>query len=294
MRLLQSIAEMREVRRSLKTPLSLVPTMGNLHLGHLTLVDHAKTTGDSVITSIFVNPSQFAPTEDFNKYPRTIEDDIKLLEEKNVDFLFAPTDREMYPNRGDKLGMESIATKVVPQVDYDDVPKSVINEAHARPGFFTGVCTVVTKLLNIIQPERMHLGQKDGLQCILLRKLTRDLNMPTEVIVHPTIREDDGLAMSSRNRYLTEDNRQTAPILYQALTAVKEQKDAGVTDIESLERQAFEVLQSKLEKEQVEYLSFCDFDNGRELCSSEMLPEQTMVSAAIKFENCRILDNIII
>ncbi len=195
--------------------IAMVPTMGNLHAGHLKLVDAARKQAKRVVVSIFVNPLQFGQNEDLTSYPRTFEEDSRILIENNVDTLFAPVLEEMYPE-----GM-AIHTKV-------DVPElSDILCGTARPGHFRGVATVVNKLLNIVQPDLAVFGEKDYQQLLIVRRMVKDLAMPIEIVGVPTVREPDGLAMSSRNGYLSAEERRQAPQIYQALCAVRYQLGKG-------------------------------------------------------------------
>lgn len=290
--MLRTIAEARKFRQDAgQKSVGLVPTMGALHAGHLSLVQTAKQQTDLVWASIFVNPAQFAPHEDFNKYPRNVDADVTLLEKEGVSVVFAPTDpKEMYPNitgQGDKTQR----VFVVP-VGVEDFDKS---EGKARPGHFRGVATVVTKLFNILQPTKAFFGQKDGLQSIVIQQLVRELNFPVDVVICPTVREEDGLAMSSRNVYLNREQRLVAPVLFQALSAVKQSFEANnVRSKRKLELEAFQVFQSSPRNSElfkVEYLSFIDRLTGLEI-ETDQLPASVMVSAAINFTNCRILDNV--
>jgi len=196
--------------------IGLVPTMGALHAGHLSLIERARRDCSSVIASIFVNPKQFAPNEDFSKYPRTFESDSEKLERAGVDFLFAPEPPEIYPN--------GFAT----YVNVDGLSDKL--EGRSRPGHFRGVTTVVMKLLQIVQPNFAYFGRKDAQQSRLVTQMARDLNLDTEIVVCPPVREPDGLALSSRNVYLNAEERKAATVLYRALDAVKNELAAGVRD----------------------------------------------------------------
>jgi pantoate--beta-alanine ligase len=219
LRRIEIIAEMktacREATRSGKT-LGLVPTMGALHEGHLSLVRVAKMQCDVIAVSIFVNPLQFGPSEDFGKYPRTFERDATLLEELSVDLLFAPIVEEMYPP-----GAKTF-------VEVEDLSSKL--DGGSRPGHFRGVATVVCKLFEIVRPDRAYFGQKDAAQVALLRKMARDLDMDVQVVVCPIVRETDGLALSSRNAYLNADQRRQALVLSRSLQQVKAAVDAGEID----------------------------------------------------------------
>lgn len=223
MRIVRTIAETRaavaELRAQHRT-VGLVPTMGALHDGHLSLVRAARSRCDAVIATIFVNPLQFGPNEDFSKYPRTFDDDCRLLEAEGVDLLFAPETSEMYPP-----GATTIVEVQQLQARLD---------GQSRPGHFRGVTTVVAKLFHIVGPDQAFFGQKDAAQVAILRRMVRDLNFPLELVVCPIVREPDGLAMSSRNRYLSPEDRQHALALSRALQAVEKKIIAGVHDSTTL------------------------------------------------------------
>jgi len=209
---------LRVQERGLSAPehaptLGLVPTMGALHAGHLSLVTTARAQCDLVAASIFVNPTQFGPGEDFTRYPRTFDADCAQLESAGVDILFAPSAETMYPSGN--------ATFV------DPGPIAERLDGASRPGHFRGVATIVTRLFSIVQPDRAYFGQKDAAQVAVLRQITRDLNLPVELFVCPTVRESDGLAMSSRNRYLSPAERLRARVLYRALSAARELAESG-------------------------------------------------------------------
>lgn len=204
-----AVAALRVQRRSL----GLVPTMGALHDGHISLVRAAKADCDAVAVTIFVNPTQFAPSEDFSKYPRTFEDDCRLLEAENVDVLFAPDSTEMYPAGANTwVEVEGIQDRL---------------DGASRPGHFRGVTTIVAKLFHIFAPDQAFFGQKDAAQVAVLRRMVRDLHFNLDMVVCPTVREPDGLAMSSRNRYLSPEDRRSALVLSRALHAVEAQMQAG-------------------------------------------------------------------
>jgi pantoate--beta-alanine ligase len=212
---LATVAELRRQVRNWRRAgetVGLVPTMGALHAGHIELVRQAKTRADRVVTSIFVNPAQFAPHEDFDRYPRTLDTDLKLLTPSGCDLVWAPAVREIYP--------DGFATRVTPAGAAEGL------ETDFRPHFFGGVATVCTKLFTQVAPDFAMFGEKDYQQLCVMKQLVRDLNLPLEIVGAATIREADGLAMSSRNRYLTAGERTQAPVLYRAITAVA--NDAGV------------------------------------------------------------------
>lgn len=272
----------------------MVPTMGALHEGHLSLLNQSKIDNDITVGSVFVNAGQFAPHEDLDKYPRTLEDDLRNLFEQGCEFVFTPSPEVMYPRaKPGATAMKVQSTFVIPS----GVDARAGQEGSARPGFFTGVATVVTKLFNIVQPTNAYFGQKDGLQTIVVRGLVEDLNINTNVVVCPTIREADGLAMSSRNVYLTPAQRSVAPALYAGLqNAKKAYMLDGNRSYEGLRKAVLEVIEREPAMK-VEYVSVCDALTANEMNEEgDVLPEghTMMVSAAVSFGTCRILDNILI
>ena len=203
--------------------IALVPTMGNLHAGHISLVELAREHADRVVVSVFVNPTQFGPEEDFDKYPRTLERDSRKLKKAAVDLLFAPDVATMYP-----FGLKDATTISVPRITENFCGAS-------RPGHFDGVTTVVARLFALVQPDTAVFGQKDYQQQLVIRHMSLDLNLPVAILTGTTIRDDDGLAMSSRNQYLGETEREAAPVLYQTLLAVGDELQNGRRDFEALE-----------------------------------------------------------
>lgn len=231
MKIISSIDELRDqLRGQLRT--AFVPTMGNLHEGHLSLMRLARRHGDPVVASIFVNRLQFGPNEDFEKYPRTFADDVEKLEKEGVYVLFAPTERDLYP--------EPQEFRVQPPSDLGN-----ILEGEFRPGFFTGVTTVVLKLFSCVQPSVAVFGKKDYQQLMIIRNMTRQFALPTEIIAADTWRAEDGLALSSRNTYLSESERNEAPTLYAELQAVAQAVRDGNLDISMLEKKSMQKLASR-------------------------------------------------
>ena len=231
MKIISSIDELRDqLRGQLRT--AFVPTMGNLHEGHLSLMRLARRHGDPVVASIFVNRLQFGPNEDFEKYPRTFADDIEKLEKEGVYVLFAPTERDLYP--------EPQEFRVQPPSDLGN-----ILEGEFRPGFFNGVTTVVLKLFSCVQPSVAVFGKKDYQQLMIIRNMTRQFALPTEIIAADTWRAEDGLALSSRNTYLSESERNEAPTLYAELQAVAQAVRDGNLDISMLEKKSMQKLASR-------------------------------------------------
>ena len=231
MKIISTIDELRDqLRGQLRT--AFVPTMGNLHEGHLSLMRLARKHGDPVVASIFVNRLQFGPNEDFDKYPRTFQADVEKLEKEGVYVLFAPTEKDLYPE---------------PQEYRVQPPDTLGNtlEGEFRPGFFNGVCTVVTKLFSCVQPRVAVFGKKDYQQLMIVRNMARQFALPTEIIGAETYRAEDGLALSSRNMYLSPEERAEAPALYQALNFVANEMRAGHLDIFSVEREAMAQLANR-------------------------------------------------
>ncbi|WP_116136037.1 pantoate--beta-alanine ligase [Trinickia diaoshuihuensis] len=231
MKVISSIHELRDQLRG-QNRTAFVPTMGNLHEGHLSLMRLARQHGDPVVASIFVNRLQFGPNEDFDKYPRTLEADIEKLQKENVYVLFAPTERDMYP--------EPQEYRVHPPHDLGD-----ILEGEFRPGFFTGVCTVVMKLMSCVQPRVAVFGKKDYQQLMIVRQMCQQFALPTDIVAAETVRDADGLALSSRNRYLTDVERAEAPMLAATLARVREAVLSGRRDFAAIEREAMESLAAR-------------------------------------------------
>lgn len=275
MQVISTIEAVRQARTAYPT-LGLVPTMGYLHAGHLSLVRQARQECGAVAVSIFVNPTQFGPNEDFGRYPRDMQRDLSLLEAEGVDLVFTPEPSTIYP--------PGFGTEVVLAAAEE------VLEGAARPGHFRGVATVVCKLLNILQPTRAYFGQKDAQQTVVVRQMVRDLNMPYEIVVAPTIREADGLALSSRNTYLSAEQRQVATVLYRALRAASEHYAAGERSAAVLR----EVMQMVLAGEpsvQPEYVSVADPLSLREL---ETISHGALFSMAVRLGSVRLIDNMLV
>jgi len=264
----------RAWRRSLSGSVGVVPTMGYLHEGHISLVDRARAENDHVAVTIFVNPTQFGPREDLASYPRDLDGDLRLLEQTGVDLVFTPEAAEVYP----------------PDFDTWVDPGGIANrlEGSSRPGHFRGVATVVLKLLNIIAPDRAYFGQKDAQQLRVIKQMVRDLNVPVNVIGLPIVREADGLAMSSRNAYLSDRERQAALVLSQALRRVAEALHSGVTDARQL-RGLAEALINAQPLASLEYVSVAD---GETLDELEAADTGALVSLAVRIGKTRLIDNV--
>ena len=263
--------------RLLDRPLGLVPTMGYLHEGHLSLARRARAECRSVAVSIFVNPTQFGPNEDLSKYPRDLERDLQLLESVDVDLVWTPTPEVMYP--------PDFQTWV--EVEKVTLPL----EGVQRPGHFRGVTTVVSKLFNAIQPQKSYFGQKDAQQAAVIRQMTRDLNFPIEIVICPIVREADGLAMSSRNVYLSPDQRKAATILHQALTTAKSVYEKGERRAEALRQTMKDVLGSE-PLALTQYVSCADYETLQEL--PQQVTGKALLSMAVFFGKTRLIDNVVI
>ena len=276
MRVVEKIDEMRRLRHTLSEPVGFVPTMGYLHEGHLSLVRGARAENPSVVVSIFVNPTQFGPHDDLAKYPRDIERDLALLQKEKTDLVFMPSAAEIYPPHFDSW------------VEVNGVTERL--EGASRPGHFKGVTTVVAKLFNIVRPTRAYFGQKDAQQAAVIRKMVSDLNMDLEIVILPTVREPDGLAMSSRNTYLNPEERRTAVVLHRALTLAQQLFSQGERDGEVIRQQMI----SLIEKEPLantEYVSVADAETLAEL---GRINSPALVSLAVKIGKTRLIDNYVL
>ncbi|RKO93390.1 Pantoate-beta-alanine ligase [Blyttiomyces helicus] len=283
-----TVAEYRAIREQWfreGLTVGFVPTMGALHEGHLSLAHLARAKCDRVVSSIFVNPAQFSPTEDLNQYPRTLPEDLALLSSASTDVAFVPSVSEIYP-AGITLNVsEQVGTFVEVR------GKSHQMEGAIRPHFFRGVATVVTKLLNVTQPTHAFFGQKDGQQCAVLRSMVRDLLVPTELVVGATVREPDGLAMSSRNRYLTPGDRSAAPVLYAALEAAQHAFNAGTKDRRSL----LDIANGVIAKQPGVELQYLSLANAFSLNEEEVVgPDGAILSGALLVGKTRIIDNVLL
>jgi len=258
-----------------------VPTMGALHIGHESLIKKAREENDRVVVSIFVNPIQFGPNEDFEKYPRQLDADCKMCVKNKVELIFAPTPQIMYPEKNNSS--DGDITTVVPPISFQDKLCG-----KSRPGHFNGVATVVLKLFNIVQPDRAYFGQKDAQQLIIIKKMVKDLDIPVEVIGCPIIRESDGLACSSRNTYLSLSERENALCLSKVLFKISELFDSGVTDVNYALSEATKILNKNID---LEYLEVLDFKNLKKI---DTLKNDTIILIAAKINKVRLIDNIIL
>jgi len=273
MQVVKTIPDIRALRQKLSGTVGFVPTMGFLHEGHLALVKRARAENSTAIVSIYVNPTQFGPREDFGAYPRDLNRDLELLREGGVDIVFVPSDDEMYPPEFSSW------------VDVEKVTERL--EGASRPGHFRGVATVVAKLFNIVQPTRAYFGQKDAQQVVVIKRMVVDLNMNLEVVVVPTVREGDGLAMSSRNIYLGPKERQAATILFKALTLARQLGRGGEKDAEKIRRQMTSLIQ-KEPLAQIDYVSIADAETLEEL---DLLDRPAVASLAVRIGKTRLIDN---
>jgi pantoate--beta-alanine ligase len=279
MRILTRIEAVRDAVREARATgatIGLVPTLGALHQGHLSLVRAAKAANRIVVVSIFVNPKQFGPNEDFSKYPRTFEADCALLEAEGVDFIFAPTVEEIYPAGASAIvAVEGIEDRL---------------DGKSRPGHFRGVATVVAKLFNIVAPDHAYFGQKDAAQVAILRKMVRDLNFNLELVVCPIVREADGLALSSRNRYLSEPEHRQALVLSRALRRVQDLFVEGVVSAHAL----LEIAQETVAQGPAVRIDYLVAVNSETLEDVEEVTTGTLVAIAVWVGTTRLIDNVVL
>lgn len=282
MNVIRTISELQAIREQIESRgerIGFVPTMGYLHEGHLSLIQAAKNDNDVVVASIFVNPLQFGPAEDFDKYPRDEERDCALADQAGVDLLFIPSMEEMYPR------------PIQTVVHVKELSQKLCGLS--RPGHFDGVATVVLKLLNVIRPHRAYFGQKDAQQVAVVERMVQDLNVPVHIVRCPTLREADGLAMSSRNVYLSPAEREQAPLLYQALMAAKQKLEAGERDLDQLRDFMHNTLRtaSLAQIDYVEILSYPDLQSVERI---DAFQGQLLLAVAVKFGQARLIDNVIV
>ena len=280
--IIHTINELRNIVKEWKKnnlSIGLVPTMGALHKGHASLIEKSAKTCQKTIVSVFVNPTQFGINEDFSKYPRTLDKDVILANEAGADVVFAPNAEEMYGENYDK----DLMTLVCPAYDF-------VNQlcGKSRPGHFDGVASVVTKLFNITTPDYAFFGQKDAQQLFIIKKMVEDLNFDIKIIPYPIVREESGLAISSRNQYLNEEEKIEAQSLSKALFTIKKYVEQGIIDTQSL----FDVGISSLSpKAELEYLNFIDYDKFEKI---DTIKENTLIAICAKIGSTRLIDNIIL
>lgn len=275
MQVLNTIEEFRQAKSAFTGTWGLVPTMGYLHAGHLSLVKRAKAENDRVAVSIFVNPTQFGPNEDLAAYPRDLDRDLRLLESLDVDLVFNPTPDVMYPSNFQTY------------VTVEEVTQHL--EGAARPDHFRGVATVVAKLFNIVDAERAYFGQKDAQQVIVIKRMVKDLDLPIQIVVCPTMRERDGLAMSSRNTYLDDEQRQAAPVLYRALCAAKDAFDQGERDGYTLRAIMHRIIEAEPQAK-LDYVSAADATTLQETSTIDE-SRGLLLSMAVRVGKPRLIDN---
>ena len=276
MKVITRIADLRRLRRELTEPVGLVPTMGCLHEGHLALVRGAREENPSLVVSIFVNPTQFGPGEDFTRYPRDTEGDLTLLEKEAADIVFMPLADEMYSPQFDSW------------VEVGKVTERL--EGASRPGHFRGVTTVVAKLFNIVQPTRAYFGQKDAQQAVVIKKMVAEFNMNLEIVTLPTVREPDGLAMSSRNSYLSPDERRAALVLYQALTLGRGLWERGGKDAGHIRQEMTRLIQ----RQPLAHIDYVSIAHAETLDELDTVEPPALVSLAVKIGGTRLIDNILL
>jgi pantoate--beta-alanine ligase len=276
MKQLVTLSELRSALAELPRPLGLVPTMGALHAGHISLAERAREECAAVAATIFVNPTQFGPGEDLDSYPRDMEGDLARLEAAGVDLVWTPTPEILYP--------EGYQTTI----SVAEVVKTL--EGAHRPGHFDGVATVVAKLFNAVGPDRAYFGQKDAQQTVVIRRMVQDLNFPIEIVICPTVRENDGLAMSSRNTYLNEVQRAAAPVLYRALSVARSAYEDGVRSGDALRALMQDVLDDELLAEP-QYVSCADPSTLKEL---DKVGEDMLLSMAVYVGKTRLIDNFLL
>jgi len=270
------LSDLRSFRMKLPEPVGLVPTMGFLHEGHLSLVRQARKECASVVVSIFVNPTQFGPAEDLSKYPRDLERDLQLMSSAGVDLVWTPTMEEMYP-----AGYQT-------WVSLEELMKPL--EGSMRPGHFRGVATVVSKLFNCVQPQKAYFGQKDAQQAAVIRRMSADLNFPIEVVICPIVREADGLAMSSRNIYLDARERQAALVLNRSLNAARSAYEKGERNASVLRKLVTDLINAE-PLARLQYVSCADNETLMELVS---LTGKTLLSMAVFLGKTRLIDNLVL
>ena len=276
MKVVSTLDELRSAKSDLPSPLGLVPTMGFLHEGHLSLVKRAKAECKSVGASIFVNPTQFGEGEDLEAYPRDLPRDLRLLEEEGVDLVWVPTIEDVYPTNSQTWVVVEELTKRL--------------EGGQRPGHFRGVTTVVAKLFNAFQPDQAYFGQKDAQQALVIRRMVKDLLLPIEIVVCPIVREEDGIAMSSRNAYLNPEQRRAAIVLHHALGGAAERFKNGERDAEVLRRSMLAVIQDE-PLARAQYVSVADPDTLEE-AQGEI--QNALLSMAVYLGDTRLIDNVML
>ena len=279
MKIVNTVKEMKKIIKNLKEEkkvIGFVPTMGYLHEGHLSLIRKSVKKTDRTIVSIFVNPTQFGPSEDYDRYPRDIERDKRLLKREKVDYLFHPSVEEMYP------------PEYKTYVEVTELQDKLCG--HSRPGHFRGVCTIVLKLFNIVQPDIAFFGQKDAQQAIIIKRMARDLNLDVKIEIMPIIREKDGLAISSRNTYLSLEERKQATVLYRSLQLAKELIENGEKNSELIISRMRKLIESE-PSAKIDYVEIVDIE---ELNPVKEIKNKALIALAVYIGNTRLIDNIIV
>ena len=271
-----SVRGLVKAARSKGKRIGFVPTMGALHIGHIFLIETAVKKSDFVVVSIFVNPAQFGPGEDFEKYPRPLEADLEICRKAGVDVVFAPACRQMYPSEN------------LTWVNVEKLTEQLCGRF--RPGHFRGVTTVCAKLFNIVAPDIAFFGQKDAQQAIVIKRMVVDLNVPLEIVVCPTVRSPDGLAVSSRNKYLTVEQKKDAVFVYKSLQKCREMVDVGITDSRTIITEMRKVL-SRASSIEIEYISIVDAEMLQEV---EYIAGRILIAVAVRIGSARLIDNILV
>ena len=273
---IESVRSLVKAARSKGKKVGFVPTMGALHIGHISLIEAAVKNCDFVVVSIFVNPTQFGPGEDFEKYPRPLDADLKICRKAGVDVVFVPTPEQMYP-----------AENVI-WVNVEKLTEPLCGRF--RPGHFRGVTTVCAKLFNIVAPDVAFFGQKDAQQAVVIKRMVADLNMPLKIVICPTVREPNGLAVSSRNKYLTEEQKKDAAYIYKSLQKCEEMIEAGTTDTETIIAEMRKIL-SQAPSMEIEYISIVDAETLQNL---DKIIGKVLVAVAVRTGPTRLIDNILV
>ncbi|MFC1605053.1 pantoate--beta-alanine ligase [Planctomycetota bacterium] len=273
---IENVRSQVKIARGKGSKIGLVPTMGALHIGHISLIEAATNDCEFVVVSIFVNPTQFGQGEDFEKYPRPLEADLKICRKAGVDVVFAPSPQQIYP-------AENVTWVTVEKLTEPLCGRS-------RPGHFRGVTTVCAKLFNIVAPDAAYFGQKDGQQAIVIKRMVADLNMPLEIVICPTVREPNGLAVSSRNQYLTAQQTKDAANIYKSLQTCRRMIEAGTTKTDQIIAEMRELLQ-QIPSSEIEYVSIVDAET---LESIEKVAGKVLAAVAVKISPARLIDNILV
>ena len=273
---IEKVRSLVKIVRSEGRKIGLVPTMGALHIGHISLIEAAVKDCDFVVVSIFVNPTQFEPGEDFEKYPRPLEADLEICKKAGVDVVFAPSPQQIYPAEN------------VTWVNVEKLTEPLCGRS--RPGHFRGVTTVCAKLFNIVAPDAAYFGRKDAQQGIVIRRMVADLNMPLEIVIYPTVREPNGLAVSSRNQYLTVQQKKDAANIYKSLQTCRRMIDAGTIETNQIIAEMQKILQ-QVPSIEIEYVSIVDAET---LESIEKIAGKVLIAVAVKIGPARLIDNILV